>query len=110
MSTEPADRQALETRIRLQASTEAVRLTQHAQQEMTEEGILLDEVLSALTSAHVLEDYPEHRRGPCCLVYGKTPGGRNLHVVCTADRPVLIIITVYEPMPPKWVTPTERSR
>jgi hypothetical protein len=31
-----------------------------------------------------------------------------VHVVCTTARPVLIIITVYEPRLPKWLTPTNR--
>jgi hypothetical protein len=55
-----------------------------------------------------LENYPEHRRGACCLLSGFTHGGRRIHIVCTTARPVLIIITVYEPRPPKWVTPTRR--
>lgn len=33
----------------------------------------------------------------------------TLHVVSTTAQPVLVIITVYEPKPPKWVTPTQRS-
>lgn len=35
--------------------------------------------------------------------------GRTLHVVCTINRSPLLIITVYEPKPPKWITPTRRS-
>lgn len=85
------------------------RVTQHAQQEMAEENILLDEVLEALLSAKVLEDYPQHRRGPCCLVFGHTSAERPLHIVCTTARPLLIIITVYEPKPPKWESPTQRG-
>jgi hypothetical protein len=77
---------------------------------MVEEGVTLDEVLEACADAEVLENYPIHRRGPCCLAYGTTKAGRPLHVVCTTARPTLIIITVYEPVPPKWPTPTERSR
>ena len=83
-------------------------MTQHAQQEMAEEEIMLGEVLQALANGQVLEDYPQHRRGACCLVGGWTQAGRPLHVVCTTARPVLIIITAYEPKPPKWVTPTQR--
>ncbi|MBM3957017.1 MAG: DUF4258 domain-containing protein, partial [Gemmatimonadetes bacterium] len=39
-----------------------MRVTLHAHQEMLDEGITLDEVLQALGSAEVLEDYSEHRR------------------------------------------------
>jgi hypothetical protein len=96
--------------IRSQAKAENLRITQHAQQEMVEEDITLDEVLEAITVGQILENYPEHRRGACCLLNGFTHGRRPLHIVCTTARPVLIIITVYEPKPPKWVTPTQRRR
>ncbi len=95
-------------RIRAQADVDNIRITQHAQQEMAEEDITLDEVLEAIVTGQVLENYPEHRRGACCLLNGLTKKGRPLHIVCTTVRPVLIIITVYEPKPPKWTTPAQR--
>jgi len=94
--------------IRAQADIENTRITQHAQQEMTEENITLDEVLEAIDTGQVLENYPEHRRGACCLINGVTKKDRPLHIVCTTAQPVLIIITVYEPKQPKWITPTLR--
>lgn len=102
------DLEAVLERIRAQAELEDIRITQHAQQEMVEEDIMLDEVLQAIATGKILENYPEHRRGACCLIYGITQNDRPLHIVCTTAQPVLIIITVYEPKPPKWVTPTQR--
>ncbi len=96
--------------IRTEAKENHIRLTQHAQQEMVEEDIILDEVLEVINTGHVLENYPEHRRGACCLLNGFTRNGRSIHIVCTVARPLLIIITVYEPKPPKWVTPTQRRQ
>lgn len=95
-------------RIQRQAAVEALRVTQHAQKEMDAEEITLDEVLSAIANGRILEDYSEHKRGACCLLYGPTYNGRPLHIVCTTAQPLLIIITVYEPLPPKWVSPTQR--
>ena len=97
-------------RVRRQAATETFRITQHAHHEMIEEEITLDEILEAIANGHVLENYPEHLRGACCLVNGTTRGGRPLHVVCTTTLPVLIIITAYEPKAPRWMTPTVRNR
>lgn len=105
----PTDPSAVRERICEQAKAEKVRFTQHAHQEIAEEGIAIDEVLQALCSCEVLENYPTHPRGPCCLVGGATGAGRPLHVVCTTAQPALIIITVYEPKPPKWVTPVQRG-
>lgn len=96
--------------IRTQADIENIRVTQHAQQEMVEEGINLNEVLEAISTGGIIENYPDHRRGACCLLNGVTNNDRHLHIVCTTARPVLIIITVYEPKPPKWITPTQRRR
>ncbi len=95
--------------IRAQVETESVRITQHAHEEMVAEDITLQEVFEALAQGAILENYPEHRRGPCCLVSGLTGQGRALHIVCTTAQPVLIVITVYEPRPPKWITPTRRG-
>ena len=86
-----------------------IRVTVHAHERMVEQGISLDDVFEAIAAGRILEDYAEHRRGACCLVGGSTRQSRPLHVVCTTAQPVLIIITVYEPTPPKWVTPTERG-
>jgi hypothetical protein len=97
-------------RIRAKATTENIRVTQHAQQEMVQEDIALDEVLQAIKTGQILENYPEHKRGPCCLIYGLTLRSRPLHIVCTTTQPSLIIITVYEPKLPKWVSPTQRRR
>ncbi|MSS73778.1 MAG: DUF4258 domain-containing protein [Candidatus Latescibacteria bacterium] len=104
------DLEAVLERIRAQVDEENFRLTPHAQQEMVEENIILDEILEAVATGQVLENYAEHRRGACCLLNGVTRAGRPLHIVCTTARPVLIIITVYEPKPPKWITPIQRRR
>lgn len=103
------NRETVLERIRAQAATENIRVTQHAQQRMIEEDISLDEVLEAVAMGQVLENYPQHRRGACCLINGLTRNGRALRIVCTAAQPVLVIITVYEPKPPRWITPTQRS-
>jgi hypothetical protein len=97
-------------RIHAQAAAESIRITQHAHQEMAEDDISLDELLEALTAGQILENYAEHRRGPCCLLNGVTDSGQPIHIVCTTAQPTLIIITVYVPKPPKWVTPTQRRR
>lgn len=90
------------------AASGSFRITVHAHQEMAAEFIRLDDVLHAIVGGTILEDYPTHRRGPCALLYGRDSSGRDIHVVCTTVAPVLVIITVYLPRPPKWVSPTQR--
>ena len=104
----PTHLAAIRRRFLDQIGAGAVRITQHAQQEMAEEAFAYDEVVHALRGGEIIENYPEHRRGACCLLSGMTPLGRPVHVVCTTTKAVLILITIYEPKPPKWVTPTQR--
>ena len=96
-------------RIRTQAKERNIYFTPHADQEMFEEIISTEEILDAIPTGQILENYPEHRRGSCCLLCCFTRHDRPIHVVCTTARPVLIIITVYEPKLPKWITPTQRG-
>ena len=91
-------------RLRLQASADEIRLTIHGHQEMVAEDIPYDAVREILLDYQVIENYPDHQRGPCCLVCGRTSSSRFLHVVCTTSLDVIVIITVYEPKPPRWVT------
>ena len=76
---------------------------------MAEEDFTLADVYEGLIAGQVIENYPEHKRGACALVNGVAPDGRPVHIVCTTANPVLIVITVYEPKPPKWQTPTRRN-
>jgi hypothetical protein len=99
-----------EARLGRQARGELIRITTHAHQEMVEDDVRLDDLLCALRRATVIENYPHHQRGPCCLVYGRSCAGRDLHVVCTTSLDVAIVITVYEPTLPKWRDPYTRER
>jgi len=73
------------------------------------EHITPPEIEAAMLNAQLLEDYPDWWLGPSCLIYGHTEAGRDLHIVASySDLPVTII-TVCEPRPPKWITPTLRG-
>ena len=96
-------------RIQNQASVGNMRLTLHAQIEMVEENIKLADIYHAIQTGQILENYPEHQRGSCCLLDGEDERGRDIHIVCTTSRNILIIITAYLPLPPKWITPTQRG-
>ncbi len=91
-----------------QVATGDWALSRHARQELDAEVITPTEVREAIATGSILEHYPDAQRGPCCLLSGRTAAGRPLHIVCTTTATPLIIITVYVPQPPKWVTPTER--
>lgn len=45
-------------------------LTLHAQLEMVEDGFTLDDLKFAIANSAVIEHYPDHLRGACCLICG----------------------------------------
>ena len=54
--------------------------------------------------SEIIEDYPKAKYGPSCLVLGFTKAGRPLHVQCSyPSRPLVKIITLYEPDPDLWI-------
>jgi len=104
------DFETIISRIREQCLRDAIRVTIHAHEEMVEENISYDSMIEALAGGRVVENYPEHQRGSCCLVCGQDSTGRFLHICCTTSLEVVVIITVYEPQLPKWVTPYQRRK
>ena len=102
------DRDAIVGRLRDQAARDAVRITLHAHQEMVDEEMTYGEVREVLLNAHIIENYPDHKRGACCLACCSTSRNRFIHLVCSTSQELAIAITAYEPKPPKWITPFER--
>jgi len=71
--------------------------------------IHVSEVREAVRIGEVIEDYPDDKYGPSCLILGFTEAGRPLHIHCSYPaRPVIKVITVYEPDPGEWVNNRER--
>ena len=83
--------------------------TQHASDQRIRRTISADEVGEAIACGEVIEIYPDDKYGPSCLIFGWTKGGRPLHVQCTyPSRPIMRVITIYEPDPGKWISWTVR--
>jgi len=111
MSDQNVDRiNAIIEQLSRQAKNDQFRITAHAHQEMVEENIRLNDLVDALEQATLIENYPQHRRGPCCLVCGSDKEGIYLHIVCTTSLDPATIITVYEPKSPKWINPFTRGK
>jgi hypothetical protein len=78
--------------------------SQHAVDQSILRRISAQEVREAVASGVVIEDYPTDKYGPSCLVLGFTAAGRPLHVQCSyPSRPLVKIITLYEPDPELWI-------
>lgn len=62
------------------------------------------EILESIEKGEIIENYPEDKFGPSCLIYGRTDLERPLHIHCSyPSRPKIKIITVYEPDSAEWI-------
>ena len=91
--------------IRAKIRRREYEFSKHAVDQGIVRDITVTEVEEALASqSEVIEDYPDDKYGPSCLVLGFTNAGRALHVQCSyPSRPLIKIITLYEPDPERWI-------
>ena len=68
--------------IRAQVRRGEYEVTGHAEEERQADKISVEEIERALLTGTILEDYPNDRRGPCCLVLGYGQEGYPIHMVC----------------------------
>ena len=68
---------------------------------------LLEELKTVIYHGDVIEEYPDDRPSPSCLIVGRVRGGFPLYVVCGLARKVHII-TVHWLDPAKWLDPQTR--
>ncbi|HYG65095.1 MAG TPA: DUF4258 domain-containing protein [Thermoanaerobaculia bacterium] len=90
--------------IRKKVEADEFEFSKHAVDQSIIRRISVQELREAISCAEVIEDYPEDKYGPSCLLYGRTKGGRPIHVQCSYPFQALMkVITVYEPSPERWI-------
>lgn len=79
-------------------------LSKHAVDQSILRNINMKEIEQAIQNqSEVIEDYPEGKYGPSCLILGYTDKKRPIHILCSyPDRDLIKIITLYEPNPNLW--------
>jgi hypothetical protein len=76
-------------------------LTAHASDRAARRRIRSAEIEQAIASGEVIEDYPDDKYGPSCLILGYTEAKRPLHIQVSYPTQIKVI-TVYEPSPDDW--------
>jgi hypothetical protein len=90
--------------IRRKIVREQFEFSKHAVDQSIIRRIALHEIREAIASGEVIEDYPDDKYGPSCLILGYTDAGRPLHIQCSyPSRPLVKIVTLYEPNPELWI-------
>ena len=90
--------------IRHKFAADQFELSRHAVDRMLLRDVTVQEVREAMADGDVIEDYPQDKYGASCLILGFTRNGRVLHIQCSyPERPLIKLITVYEPDPAEWI-------
>lgn len=99
--------------IKVLASRSEIRISDHGYDELAADGILAREVVAGLTSAEVLEDYPDFPKGPCVLVLEQDRNGLPIHAVWGIPRGAAtpaVLVTAYRPSGERWTADFKRRR
>jgi hypothetical protein len=60
-------------------------------------------------NAIIIEDYPDDKYSPSCLILGLTINNRPLHLqVSRRESDILTIITLYDPDQTEWINYSQR--
>lgn len=90
--------------IRNKIARRQYEFSKHAVDQSIIRQISVREIEEAIVNrSEVIEDYPDDKYGPSCLILGFTNAGRPLHVQCSyPSRSLIKIITLYDPDPDLW--------
>jgi hypothetical protein len=91
--------------IRAKIAARQYEFTKHAVDQTIIRDISVAEMEEAVSNrSEVIEDYPDDKYGPSCLILGFTKSGRPLHIQSSHPTRTLVkIVTVHEPNSDLWV-------
>lgn len=90
--------------LRSKISQNSFEFSKHAVDQTILRNISVQEIRDVINNGEIIEDYPDDKYGPSCLIFGVTQIGRPIHIQCSyPSRPIVKVVTVYEPNPDRWI-------
>jgi len=90
--------------LRSKISQNSFEFSKHAVDQTILRNISVQEMRDVINNGEIIEDYPDDKYGPSCLIFGVTQIGRPIHIQCSyPSRPIVKVVTVYEPNPDRWI-------
>jgi hypothetical protein len=82
-----------------------IRITDHADEEAQADRLSFDEIFISVFQGEIIEDYPDDKPYPSCLIYGETFGKEPVHSVWAynEENEWAVLITVYRPDARRWI-------
>jgi hypothetical protein len=82
-----------------------VRITDHADEEAANDRLFVEDVFFSVMNGEIIEDYPDDKPYPSCLILGHSPSGSPIHSVWAYNRENnwSVLITVYKPDSNLWI-------
>ena len=78
-----------------------MRITDHADEETFDDRLTYEEIYLSVIQGEVIEDYPNDKPYPSCLIMGKNFSDEPIHSVWAynPENKWVVLITVYRPDP-----------
>lgn len=89
-----------------------IRITDHADEEADADKLKLDAIYFSVLHGEIIEDYPNDKPYPSCLIFGRTLESEPVHSVWAYNdqKQWAVLITVYRPDPNLWIDWRERRK
>ena len=95
--------------IREKIEIDLFEFSKHAVDQSIIRHISVKDVRRVIANGTIIENYPEDKYGPSCLIFGMTAEKRPIHIQCShPSRPIIKVITLYEPNPTRWIDSKKR--
>ncbi|MGH8555955.1 MAG: DUF4258 domain-containing protein [Methylococcales bacterium] len=94
-------------RIRALVTAGKYEITAHAFVELNNDGLLTQDVISGVSEAVVVEEYPDYHKGPSILVLQYDSEGQPVHAlwgIAKGNSEPVSLVTAYRPEPDRWTS------